>query len=487
MPQRSKQMPDQSLTRRTAIGIGAATAATTALPSWAKPSGTVDVLVLGAGMAGLHAARLIEQAGLSVQVIEGSPRIGGRCWTARHLQGRPEYGAQQIGAGYGRVRGNAADLGVELVDPPKGASAETRLPPLAVSIGGGAPTADWATSPMNKLAPDEKALSPLALLSHYLFKANPLVDPEDWQKPDFANIDAQSLRQYLARQGASPEALRLMNVSIAARDLNDANALDFLRKQYYYAWEGKHGGFQIVRDGTDALTTAMAASLKRNVLLNRIVTHIDARRDGVSVTCRDGSTYRARKAISTIPPTVLKTIPITGAVPPAQRAGWNRQRSVGLCQVYLKTKSRFWEKDGLPATLWTDGPYEVFIHAPSLVDESGILYAYINGAGAEALSALDAKIAGEKIVAELVRLRPSAAGQVEVAQIHNWATYPFSKGHIAYFQPGDIKRYADIVGHPVGALHFAGEHLCRVHAGIEGACETGENAALAVLEALGKA
>ncbi len=479
-------MSDLTLTRRTAIGVGAASVASTALPLWAKSSDTIDVLILGAGMAGLHAARLIEQAGLSVQVIEGSPRVGGRCWTARHLQGRPEYGAQQIGAEYGRVRGNAADLGVELVDPPKGASAETRLPPLAVSIGGGAPTGNWATSPMNELRADEKALSPLALLSHYLLKANPLVDLEDWLKPQFARIDTMSLRQYLAQQGASPEALRLMNVSIAARDLDDANALDFLRKQYYYAWEGKHGGFQIVRDGTDTLTTAMAASLKRKVLLNRIVTHIDTRPNGVSVTCRDGSTYRARMAISTIPPTVLKDIPITGAVPTAQRAGWNRQRSVGLCQVFLKTKSRFWEKDGLPAALWTDGPYEVFIHAPSLVEENGILYAYINGAAAEAFSVLDAKVAAKKVVAELIRLRPAAAGQVEIAEIHNWATYPFSRGHIAYFQPGDIARYADIVGHPVGALHFAGEHLCRVHAGIEGACETGENAALAVLDILGK-
>jgi monoamine oxidase len=68
----------------------------------------------------------------------------------------------------------------------------------------------------------------------------------------------------------------------------------------------------------------------------------------------------------------------------------------------------------------------------------------------------------------------------------NWSTYPFSLGHIAYFQPGDIARYADILGQPVGAMYFAGEHNCRVNAGIEGACEAAENAVISVLEVVGK-
>jgi monoamine oxidase len=89
-------------------------------------------------------------------------------------------------------------------------------------------------------------------------------------------------------------------------------------------------------------------------------------------------------------------------------------------------------------------------------------------------------------VAELVKLRPAAAGLVRPGRIMDWATYPFSKGHIAYFQPGDIDRYAPLVGQPVGAMYFAGEHNCRVNAGIEGACEAAENAVIAALETLGK-
>ena len=90
------------------------------------------------------------------------------------------------------------------------------------------------------------------------------------------------------------------------------------------------------------------------------------------------------------------------------------------------------------------------------------------------------------MVAAYERLRPAARGQLEPGYIHNWATYPFSRGHIAYFRPGDTTRYAGLIGQPVGALHFAGEHLARVQVGIEGACESAEASVLAILEKFGR-
>ena len=459
----------------------------TATPLWARRGEKLDVIVLGAGISGLHAARILQGEGVAVAVLEGSGRIGGRCWTARDVPGEPEFGAEQIGGGYGRVRANAADLGIALVAPPKGAIGETRLPRVAVSIGGAAPTDDFPNSPMNQLRGDEKVLSPIALLSHYVMKDDPLDDLLDYSKPQFQPIERMSLREYCAQRGASDEALRLMDVAVPAWDLDDANALDFLRKNHYYFWDARHGSYSVARDGTTAITDAMAASLKRPVALKRNVVAIDAKSDSVTAFCADGSRFTARACINTIPPTVLRDITVRGPVPELQREAWRRQRSDQSIQVCIEFSEPFWEKDGLPATMWTDGPIEAFLHTPSRTRPHGVLRAFINGKATAPLNRLSERDLGEKVVSALVGLRPAAAGLVKPGRIMNWSTYPFSKGHIAYYAPGDLGRYSALLAQPVGAMYFAGEHNCRVNAGIEGACEAAENAVIAALGAIGTA
>ena len=461
-----------------ALGAGAARARSADLAP-------VDVIVLGAGISGLHAARMLQKEGLTVSVLEGSARVGGRCWSGTDVPGRPEFGAGTVGAGYGRVRANAAELNVDLVPPPPGSRDIVVKADAGFSVYGRPVAAlPWADSPLNLLAPQEHKMAPSTLLSHYLAHDAGLDNLTDWLTPEFAWLDKLSLREYFSSLGASREALRLMEAQAPAANLDEANALHFVRRTVYYGWEARAGRAHRVKGGTSALTDAMAASLRQPVQLNRFVRSIRADAKSVEVLCADGTRHRARSAISTIPFAVLKSLRVDGPVAAAQRAGWSALRSTAVVQVYMTVESPFWERDGALADMWSDSPLSRVYHLPSATDPCGILCGWISGDAAKALPSTDPAAIGRWTVAELARMRPASTGQVSVTHVHDWRAQPGELGHMASYQPGDIGRYAQALQQPVGALHFAGDHLGRVHVGLEAACEAGEHAAMAVMDRL---
>ncbi len=469
------------ITRRSTIKLAGAASLAAIKP--ARAAGKPDVIIMGAGLAGLYSAQLLEQAGMKVLVLEGSDRVGGRCMTAYDLPGHPELGAQQIGQMYARVRAMAGKFGVKLATPLAGTASETHQLPMSISLNQRPIIKQpWVDSPENPMRGDERKLLPNLIYPHYVDTAMPLKSIYDWYDPKFAKYDKQSLHQMMAADGASAAAIGLADFDVYSNDTSDWSALDALRKNFYYGWEAKHGNFSTAVDGTSAIPNAMAAHLAQPVRLNKFVHTISQDKSGVTVECEDGSSYQANFLLCSVPFSVLRRIKLNNTpMPAAQRRAINELDYSKIVSVWVDPKRKYWEEDGLPQFLWSNGPQERMFSVPSRVREEANLSFYVRGKHGMEISAMAPEAAFAYLCKNLAEIRPSSRGALDLLRVHSWPNYKYNRGGYAYFKPGQIDDFGAVMAQPAGRIHFAGEHTAKLAAGMEAACESGERASLEIL------
>jgi monoamine oxidase len=174
-------------------------------PTWAKAS-TADVIVVGAGLSGLNAALILEEAGFNVLVLEGRDRVGGKILTFADVPGLPEAGGQSIAGGYGRLVDAAVRSGIELEDQlPR----QLKHPDIALVLDGQPiSTAAWLDSPRNPFPGPLRELMPWQYTPMAMAKANPLQAVEDWIAARHAADDV-SMHAFLRAQGATEAMIEL--------------------------------------------------------------------------------------------------------------------------------------------------------------------------------------------------------------------------------------------------------------------------------------
>lgn len=478
-------------TRRTVLKASAAFAAGAIAAPRVRAAERSDVIVIGAGFAGLKAAIMLADEGLSVTVLEANNRVGGRAFTADHIHGSPELGANQIGPYYARVRDMADRLDIEL-----GPGANINAP-FTFAIGDTLiRKEDWESHSLNKTVGDEREALPSAMQGYYMKKHNPFDGLDDWLEPEAARFDIP-LAEWLIEKGISKEGMRLANEGLIAPDVWNVSLLTLLQESTRNRMMSEGAGdvkgmdrFEMaaltsahVVGGTSRLPEAMARSLGDSVLLNKIVSSIDMSGSGVDVSCFDGSRYQSDFVISAIPFGPLRRVTIFPALEGNQSAAVRHMPYANNTQVHMRLKGEpYWEQDGMDASLWTDGPLNM-VRQPLAYDGSrDRLVALCVGKKGERLDQLPPKERGEFVVREIERLRPSTKGKIEVTGIHSWPQYNFVSGCRHSYGPGQVTRFAHDMIKPHHRMHFAGEHTRRLEIGMESAMESGERAAFEILE-----
>ncbi len=461
------------INRRTVLaGITASGLAASCKPSSKKYD--AEVIVLGAGLSGLYAAYLLASEGKDVLVLEGSDRVGGRMQTIYHNGHYTEGGGEQIGASYARIIDRATTLGIKLTESAGGAR-QTAYHYKGQTFSPG----DWKKFGAHPLPEPFKGGSPGGALFRLAGQSNPFGYAGDWRSNDFANYDI-SAKAFLSAQGFDKAALVHVDQALNANSLESYSIMNVYRTLYLYNQSRNMGPSVYVPGGAQILMNAMAAEL--NVKKGQIVSNIHADDQGVSIETRAGKKFRAADCICSLPFGALRHVKAKAPLTNAHKEAINYLPYTQILQVHFEVEYPYWDKDNLPADMWTDLPMERLFANRNLEGElTGLARMWINGTGAAAINPKTDEKISEIAQSWISKVRPEA-GKINVYKIQRWTkSNSLAGGAYMHWAPGQIKKWAEKMGQSAGRLHFCGEHLSHLHTGMEGAMESAENTAFRLL------
>lgn len=477
-----------SLNRRAVLKAMGIAAAATAVPGTLRAQNRSDVLVIGAGLSGLAAALLLEQAGLNVRVIEGRDRVGGRVESVRALPGAPESGGTGFSPGYARLVDAARTHGVELIPVlpmlPYYSKRELFLD------GRHVPLEDWPAHPRNPFPDEARATPPWVYLRQLTAAANPLKTADAWLAPENAHLDI-SFYDWLRQQGVSDDTIR-MTFEIEPSHGNTAHDVSALMMLFSASFVNvqrklaKPGESPILtaKGGNQSIPEAMAAALSNEVELGREVVAIHDADDHVEVSCADGKVYKAGHVVCSLPCAVLRRIAISPPLPAAQARAVHTLDSQLVNLVHMAPRDPFWEEEGLSPNMFSDGLVSNLVGEHKGSDPADVtsVTAWIRGHKAAYLDQIPEAEARKMVLDDIAQRRPASKGKLEIVAYKSWYRDRFSSGDWAVWQPGQVSTLAPHVAQAHGRLHFCGEHTARLNRGMEGAMESGERVAIEVLE-----
>ena len=426
-----------------------------ALPARANPAGA-RILIIGAGISGLAAARLLAQAGHQVTILEGRNRTGGRIWTSRVWKTAPmDLGASWIhGIEQNPIAGLANKFNIEML--------ETDYSRKSVYDVSGRLLDDTTADHIDWMYSD--------LLAH-------LRSLRATGRADAPLMDAINawIKEYKINGTEQVQLLYAVHAQIELLQGADATDISLL------SWNNSdkpHARDAMFRQGFGQIIDGMAEGL--DIRLEQPVSSIEVGARGVIVKTA-AETFRADRAIVTLPLGVLQSADVTflPQLPAPKRLALSRVHMGVVNKCYLRFREVAWPERSqwLGHIREKRGEWAAFMNLYPIIRKA-ILVGMNAGRFAAQLEAQSDEVTVRAALDSLRAMFGAGIPDPELALITRWQSDPFARGSFSYLGVGAVPADHDALAAPMGdRLFFAGEHTSRQAGTVHGAYESGLRAA----------
>ena len=457
-----------------------------------------DVVIVGAGPAGLTAARELKKAGLSVAVLEARDRVGGRTWTDTIDGAMLEIGGQWVSPDQTELLALLDELGLQTYSRYRdgksvyiGSDGKRTL-----YTGDTFPVSDTTAAEMDKLT---------ALLDSLAAEIGPT---EPWAHPKARELDTISFHHWLRENSSDEEACNNIGLFIAGGMLTKpAHAFSALQAVLMAA---SAGSFTHLTDedfildkrvigGMQQLSLLLAAELGDDVVLDSPVRTISwapspegetgetGEGSGQRVTAvSERATVNARFVIMAVPPNLYSRVSFNPPLPRRQHQ-MHQHQSLGLViKVHAVYSTPFWREDGLSGTCFGAGALVQEVYDNTNHDDTrGTLVGFVSDEKADAMFELSAGDRRRAILESMAGFLGDKALEPEVYYESDWGSEEWTRGaYASSYDLGGLHRYGKDQHAPVGPIYWSSSDLAAEgYQHVDGAVRMGRQTAARIVAA----
>jgi monoamine oxidase len=455
-----------------------------------------EVVVVGAGIAGLTCAYRLSQAGVPVRVFEAQDRVGGRIWslTDAFPEGQVcELGGELIDTGHEKIRALSAELGLTLDD-------------LSLYAPGLAKDVYYFDG---RRYSEEEVVEAFTPVAERIDAAWETVSGEmvTYREPNGGEaIDQQSIAEWLDGADCSGWFRKLLDVAYTTEyglETGDQSAWNFLmmidsEPDPFRVFGDSDERFH-VRGGNDQIPRRLAERLGGRIETGARLEAVAEKSDGdFKLTLRRGASTLevvAERVVLALPFSLLRDVRLDLSLPAVKRKAIDELTYGTNSKLMVGFSDRIWREPqgsrnripGSHGSVLTDLPFQLTWEATRMQPgKAGIVTCFTGGERGLALGQGTPAEQSERFARDLERIFPGVAERrLGEARFH-WPSFEFTKGSYASYGVGQWTTICGSEGERVGNLHFAGEHTSLDFQGfMEGGCESGERVADEILGDLG--